>query len=201
MSSYDIVKRFFSFITAFIGLIFLMPIIFLISLAIKLDSSGPIIFKQQRVGKNGNLFDIYKFRTMTVYKPIQSEHEYVAKLLAEPETKARDWYLQNDARVTRVGGFLRKYALNELPSLFNVLKGDMNIVGPRPVLPFEAERFSEEMSIILTTVPGIIGLSVDEATTYDEMIKKDLEYVRHQSFALDLKIILRTIPNAFRGSY
>lgn len=167
--------------SSFILLILLSPLFLLISIFIKLDSKGNVIFKQKRVGKNGELFTIYKFRTMVVNA-------------SEKGTKYR--VLKDDNRITKVGKFLRKTSLDELPQLFNVLKGDMSLVGPRPTLQFIVDQYTTEQKERLLVKPGITGLAQvngRQSLTWEEKIKYDLKYVKEYNFLLDIKILFKTV--------
>ena len=162
------------------------PILFLIAVLIRLDSPGPALFVQKRVGRNGKLFDIFKFRSM---------HADVPKYDRSPTRS-------NDPRITRVGRFLRQSSLDELPQLLNVFLGNMSLVGPRPEMPFLVQRYSCEHRVRLQVVPGITGLwqlSADRAFPIHKNIHHDLYYVRNRTFCLDLAILLHTLFFATRG--
>jgi lipopolysaccharide/colanic/teichoic acid biosynthesis glycosyltransferase len=200
------------------ALILLSPIFLLISLLIKLDSQGPILYKQKRVGAvpdarnhpvdwHDTIFDMYKFRTMYVnidQDPhrkfmeayIQGDTESLAEM--QPEIlETATFKLTKDARVTCVGKILRKFSLDELPQFWNVLMGDMSLIGPRPAIPYEVGMYKPEHFERLTVIPGITGLwqvSGRTTTTFEEMVQLDLEYIKSQSLWLDLKIIFLTLP-------
>lgn len=183
-------KRFLDILISFTLIILLFPIMLIIAILIRLDSQGAILFKQQRVGKDGVLFSIYKFRTMVVN----------AEQIGEYFTS------RDDVRVTRFGRFLRKTSLDELPQLFNVLKGHMSLVGPRPDLLIQKKNYNEtEWAKRNSVRPGITGLAqstVRSETTLVERKSLDLQYVDEQSLLLDFKIILMTARQIiFRGSY
>ncbi len=177
-------KRIFDFLFALFWLIVLSPAFLLIALLIKIDSSGPVVFRQMRVGLNGKLFEILKFRTMSIDSPAYAE---------TPR-------MQNDPRITRVGAFLRATGLDELPQLLNVIKGEMSIVGPRPEMPFIVEKYSELEKKRLKAKPGITGLwqvyARSENLPIHHHIEYDLYYIENFSLLLDLIIILDTIPTA-----
>lgn len=179
-----LIKRIFDFFFALFWLIFLAPVFLLIAILIKLDSAGPVIFSQNRVGLNGLLFAIYKFRTMSVDSPAYAE---------TPREAA-------DPRITRIGRLLRATGLDELPQLLNVLQGDMSIVGPRPEMPFIVEQYSELEKKRLKAKPGITGLwqvyARSENLPIHHHIEYDLYYIENYSLLLDLIIILDTIPTA-----
>lgn len=177
-------KRFFDIFFAVIGIIILFPVMLVIAAAIKLDSKGPVIYKQDRLGKNGRIFKIYKFRTM-----IENAEKMGSGLFT----------FENDPRITKVGKFLRKTSLDELPQLFNVLKGDMSFVGPRPPVPFYPKKW-EEYTVYekkrFSVKPGITGwaqVNGRNEIDWSERIKLDVWYVDNWSLILDLKIILKSI--------
>ncbi|ETA74629.1 sugar transferase [Ligilactobacillus equi] len=198
---YRCVKRLFDFCASLIALIPLSVIFLLIAILIKLDDRGPIMFTQTRVGRNGKLFKIYKFRSMRV-----NAEDLLEKLKAHNQVEGPMFKMKDDPRITRVGKFLRKTSLDELPQLLNVLKGDMSLVGPRPPLPAEVEQYSDYDKQRLYVTPGCTGLwQVTERnnTGFSGMVKLDLEYIQKASVWLDLKIILMTIKVIFvpNGAY
>lgn len=174
----------------------LAPVALTIAGAIKVSSAGPVLFWQERIGIRGERFILLKFRTMGVGADTKIHEAHVARLKEknQPMTKLDD---QGDLRVTRLGGFLRATGLDELPQLFNVLRGQMSLVGPRPSLPSEYESFDPRQQERFCALPGLTGLwqvSGKNRTTFEEMIDLDIRYVRNQSISLDLWILLRTIP-------
>lgn len=179
---YPKIKRFFDIIVSAVGLIVLLPFFLLIALAIKLDSRGPIFFTQDRLGLNAVLFTIYKFRSMC--------------LGAE---KGGVYETKDDPRVTRVGKFLRRTSINELPQFVNIIKGDMALIGPRPVLtyhPWPLENYTEEQKKRFKVKPGVTGwaqVNGRKNLPWDERIAYDTEYVENLSFSFDLKIFFMTI--------
>ena len=184
-----------------IMLMLALPIMGLIAILIKRESSGPVIHRRRVMGANGKQFDAYKFRTM---------HVDGEKFLEEnPELRdeyQRNFKLKNDPRVTRFGGFLRKYSLDELPQLFNVLRGEMSLVGPRIISPPEMEKYGKWGMNLLTVKPGITGLwqvSGRSDISYEERVQMDMQYIRNWSFGLDLYLILMTIPVVIKkkGAY
>ncbi|MBA3530408.1 MAG: undecaprenyl-phosphate glucose phosphotransferase [Ardenticatenales bacterium] len=178
-----------------------VPLMLLIALAIRLDSPGSILFKQTRVGRGGRLFTLYKFRSMRV----GAERE-VQKLVAKNEADGPLFKIRNDPRVTRVGAFIRKTSLDELPQFWNVLKGDMSLIGPRPALPSEVAQYQEWHRKRLEAAPGLTGLwqvSGRSDVTFDEMMLLDIYYTEQWSPMLDTMILLKTIPTVLfqRGAY
>lgn len=180
-----------NFFIAVCALIVVSPLFFIIACCIKLeDPKGKIFFKQQRVGMNGQLFNMYKFRSM--YADAEKrQHD----LQAENEMDGQMFKMKNDPRVTKIGKTLRKLSLDELPQFFNILKGNMNLIGPRPPLVSEYENYSPYAKGRLTVKPGCTGLwqvSGRNQLTFDEMIELDLYYIKNRSMKLDLSIIMLT---------
>lgn len=174
-----------------------LPVTLLIALAIRLDSAGAVIYQQTRIGKNGKPFTCYKFRSM-----VTDADELRDTLTARNEATGPLFKVRNDPRQTRVGRFLRRYSLDELPQLYNVLRGEMSLVGPRPNLPYEVEQYQEWHKKRLSVSPGLTGLwqvSGRSDLTFDEMVLLDIYYVENWSLALDLHIILRSIPAVLKG--
>jgi exopolysaccharide biosynthesis polyprenyl glycosylphosphotransferase len=194
-------KRLIDIVGSMICMIVISPILAAISVAIKLDSRGPIVFKQTRVGMDGRHFQFYKFRTMVLDAEQQKEG-----LLGLNEAFGPIFKIRQDPRTTRIGGFLRKYSLDELPQFFNVLKGDMSLVGPRPPLPTEVAAYSHSDMKRLLVTPGITGLwqvNGRSDVPFENMVRMDLEYMQNWSLWLDVKILLQTIPAVLsgRGAY
>jgi len=191
-------KRTIDVFGSFFGLIFLAPFLLAISLAIVLDSRGGPIFRQTRVGHGGKTFTCWKFRSM-----YQNAEEMQAQLLAANEANGAIFKMKNDPRRTRVGRFLRKTSLDELPQLWNVLKGEMSLVGPRPPLPSEVVRYDPDHLRRLVATPGITGLwQVTLRGRHDlaDMVALDFQYAQELSFWLDVKIYFLTIITVLRGS-
>lgn len=197
------VKRFVDIVGALVAIAVSSPIIVLTAIAIVATSPGPVIFRQHRIGKGGVPFVFYKFRSMRVDADDRIHREYVAKLiegnLDEINLGDKDrpvYKMMRDPRVTPVGRVIRRMSIDELPQLFNVLKGDMSLVGPRPPLPYETERYqSWHLRRVLQVRPGITGLWQVEGrstTSFDEMVRLDLRYIRSYSLWLDLKILAKT---------
>ncbi len=179
------------------ALVVLAPLMGLIALAIKLDSRGPIFFRQTRIGKHGEPFTMYKFRSM-----VEGAEEMLPDLLEHNEATGPLFKIKNDPRRTRVGNIIRRTSLDELPQLYNVLRGEMSLVGPRPALPREVEAYQEWHKKRLEVVPGITGLwqvSGRSELTFEDMILLDIYYAENWSLWLDLSILLRTIPKVLLG--
>ncbi len=188
-------------VIASLALILLAPVMALIALAIRVESEGPVIFRQVRLGRSMQQFTVNKFRTMRAGVSHDVHREFVLALIAgaQPAQTAAGprFKLNGDARVTRVGSFLRRTSLDELPQLWNVIRGDMSLVGPRPPIPYEVEHYRPEWVGRFDVKPGVTGLwqvSGRCELTIEQMIELDLEYVRRRSFALNIWILLRTIP-------
>jgi lipopolysaccharide/colanic/teichoic acid biosynthesis glycosyltransferase len=178
----------------------LLPVLTVIALAIRLDSPGPAVYRQRRVGFRGHEFLVNKFRSMRADANPQRHQEYVHQLIDcgdDGDVSHEGLYkLVVDDRVTRVGRFLRKWSLDELPQLWNVLRGDMSLVGPRPVIPYEVERYPDWYHARFTVKPGMTGLwqvSGRNERTYEEMVRFDIAYATTRSFVTDLGILARTV--------
>lgn len=193
------VKRTLDIIGSLTGMVILMIAALLIAPAIKLESPGPVFFSQVRVGKNGRYFRFYKFRSM-----FQDAEKRKAALLGENEINGLMFKMDNDPRVTKVGRFLRRTSLDELPQFWNVLKGDMSLVGTRPPTIDEYERYEAAHKCRLSMTPGITGLwqisGRSDINDFDEVVKLDMEYIDNWSLKLDIKILLLTIKTVFLGS-
>jgi exopolysaccharide biosynthesis polyprenyl glycosylphosphotransferase len=194
-------KRATDVIVASVALVLLSPLLLVVAIAIKLDSPGPVLFRQLRVGRGGKQFWFYKFRSMRA-----DAEEAFWQLVEQNEVKGPIFKIRNDPRITRVGRFIRRTSIDELPQLINVLQGDMSLVGPRPPIPHEVERYEDWHRRRLDVSPGITGLwqvSGRSLLTFDEMVLLDLWYIENWSLGLDLQIILRTIPAVLleRGAY
>jgi exopolysaccharide biosynthesis polyprenyl glycosylphosphotransferase len=182
-----------------IGLVFISPFYLAIALAIKFSSKGPIHFKQERVGLNGRIFNLYKFRTMD-----QDAEARLKDLITHNEMSGPAFKMENDPRITPVGKFLRKYSLDELPQLWNVFCGKMSLVGPRPPLMREVKQYDDWHKRRLSMRPGITCLwqvsGRNNITNFDEWARLDLKYIDEWSLALDFKILMRTVPAVFSAS-
>ena len=178
-------------------LLLLSPLILLIAALIKLESQGPALFRQTRIGRNGKPFTLYKFRSM---RP-EAEEE-LGEVRDLNETAGVFFKIREDPRRTRVGRALRRLSLDELPQMYNILRGEMSLVGPRPALPREVERYEEWHRRRLGVLPGLTGLwqvMGRSDLTFDEMVMLDLFYTENWSLWLDLKIMLMTIPTVLSG--
>lgn len=203
------VKRGLDIVGALVAVVILSPLMLVTALAIAATSRGPVIFRQMRLGKGAVPFVFYKFRSMRTDADDRIHREYVANLIqgnldqVNQGDEQRPLYkMSADPRITPVGRIIRKTSLDELPQLFNVIKGDMSLVGPRPPLPYEAEKYqSWHLRRILQIRPGITGLWQVEGrskTSFDDMVRLDLRYIRNCSLALDLKILLKTVKVVLR---
>jgi exopolysaccharide biosynthesis polyprenyl glycosylphosphotransferase len=202
-------KRGMDLIGSIVGLLLFSPVMVLAAVAVKLNSPGPAVFKQSRLGIKGTRFPFYKFRSMYWNVDDQIHREYVNNLIKgnlekvnQGDGKEPLYKMKSDARVTRVGKIIRKTSIDELPQLFNVLKGEMSLVGPRPPIPYEVEEYEPwHLRRILEVKPGITGLwQVDgrSKTSFDGMVRLDLRYVQTWSLWLDLKILLKTVRAVIR---
>lgn len=188
---YRLGKRAFDFTASLLALIPLSIVFIAIALLIKLDDHGPVFFTQTRVGRHGKEFKIYKFRSMRV-----DAEDLLEKLLAQNQVDGPMFKMKDDPRISRVGKFLRKYSLDELPQLFNVLIGNMSLVGPRPPLPREVAEYTDYDKQRLYVTPGCTGLwqaTERNNVGFAGMVKLDLEYIQNASWWLDLKIIFMTV--------
>lgn len=189
-------KRFFDILFSSMILITLLPLLILIAIAIKLTSKGPILYRSRRVREEGKLFDCFKFRTM--YIDADERLKNILKLNRKMRAEWKQFCkLQDDPRVTPLGKFLRKTSLDELLQFFNVLKGDLSVVGPRPYLQKELERWTPRSQKILTIKPGITGLwqtSGRSALPFSDRLRLDEAYIENRSFLGDLILIAKTIP-------
>lgn len=192
-----VIKRFFDVAVSLFAIILFSPLLLVTAIVVKMDSPGSVIFKQKRVGKNGELFDFYKFRSMVV-----NAEQLRAELAAANEADGPVFKIREDPRITRVGMFIRKYSIDELPQLFNVLKGDMSLVGPRPPLPKEVEKYGNIEWRRLEVIPGITGLwqvSGRSEISFNKWMELDIYYIENWSLWLDIKIMLQTIPVVLLG--
>lgn len=203
-STYLFLKRGFDLIASGMALVFLAPLFAVAALLIKLEDGGPVFFGQTRVGKDGRTFRFWKFRSMCV--DAEAKREQLRAALAECGEDSVRFKMVGDPRITRVGNFLRRFSLDELPQFFNVLKGDMSLVGPRPPLPEEVAEYGQremrrlEVEQGLTCIWQVSGRSL---IPFEGQVELDIEYIETRSFWLDLKLLLKTVPAvlAGRGAY
>lgn len=192
------IKRIYDIVLSFLALIVLSPVYLIIGLAIKIDSKGPAIFKHKRIGKNGEIIEIYKFRTMI------NNAESMIKNFNEDQIKEykRNYKLSKDYRITKAGSFLRKTSLDELPQILNILKGELSIIGPRPVIEEELEKYGENKEKFLSITPGLTGYwqaNGRSCKSYEERMQMELYYIDNISPMLDTKIFFKTIESVIKG--
>lgn len=189
---YELTKRVLEFVFSFLGLLCISPLLIIMSMLIKFDDpKGSVIFVQKRVGKNGEIFNIYKFRSMYT-----DAEQRLDKLLSLNEVEGAMFKMREDPRITKTGKFIRKYSIDELPQLFNVLIGNMSLIGPRPALPREVDSYTEYDKQRLFVKPGITGLwqvSGRNSLSFNEMVELDLQYINNQSIKFDFLILLKTV--------
>ena len=192
---YHFVKRIFDIILSISGLLILSPLMAVIAYKIKEEDGGPVFYKQIRVGKNGKYFEMYKFRSM-----VPNAEQLLEKLKNQNEINGAMFKMKNDPRITKVGRFIRKHSLDELPQLVNVIKGNMSLVGPRPSLPSEVEQYDEYDMQRLLVMPGCTGLwqtTERNNVDFDGMVKLDLKYIENAGLLEDIKIIILTVKIIF----
>ena len=189
---YKFVKRTTDVVLASVALVILSPVFLIIAIAIKLDSKGPVFFKHTRIGKNGKIIKLYKFRSMVI-----NAEELIKSFTPEQMKEYKENYkLTNDPRITRVGNILRKTSLDELPQLINIIKGDLSIIGPRPVVAEELKKYQYNIDKFLSVTPGLTGYWAANGrsnTTYEERMEMELYYIDNLSFKMDLKVFFKTI--------
>lgn len=196
---YLTIKRLFDIIASGISLILLSPLFLIIGIMIKMDSKGKVFYKHKRIGKNGEYIYLYKFRSM-----YSDSKERLEEMLKDPVIR-KEWEenykLEHDPRITKVGNFLRKTSLDELPQLLNILNGDMSIVGPRPVIDSEIEKYGDLKEYFLSVTPGLTGwwaCNGRSSTNYDERKRLELYYIQHRGIMLDLKIMFKTFTSVLK---
>ena len=196
---YLTIKRLFDIIVSGISLILLSPLFLIIGIMIKMDSKGKVFYKHKRIGKDGEYIYLYKFRSM-----YSDSKERLEEMLKDPVIR-KEWEenykLEHDPRITKVGNFLRKTSLDELPQLLNILNGDMSIVGPRPVIDSEIEKYGDLKEYFLSVIPGLTGwwaCNGRSSTNYDERKRLELYYIQHRGIMLDLKIIFKTFTSVLK---
>ena len=186
------IKRVIDVILASIALILLSPVFAMIAIAIKIDSKGPVFFAHKRIGKNGNIIKLYKFRSMVI-----NAEELIKSFTPEQMREYKENYkLTNDPRITKVGKFLRKTSLDELPQLINIINGDLSIIGPRPVVADELEKYGVNKDKFLSVTPGLTGYWAANGrsnTTYEQRMEMELYYIDNLSLKMDIKVFFKTI--------
>lgn len=189
---YKVVKRVFDIVLSLIGMILLSPVFLIIAIIIKLDSKGPVFFVHSRIGEKGKPIGIYKFRTM-----VDKAEDLIKSFTPEQKEEfERSYKLENDPRITKIGNFLRKTSLDELPQILNILKGDLSLIGPRPIVQAELEKYEDNKEKFLSVKPGLTGYWAANGrsdTSYEERMEMELYYVDNMSFKLDVKIFFKTI--------
>ncbi len=192
-----LVQRAFDVLASLFFLLLLLPLFLLLAALVKASSPGPVLFIQKRVGKDGKEFPLFKFRSM-----VQDAERLRRALEAQNERSGPVFKMKNDPRITPVGNVLRRFSLDELPQLFNVLKGEMSMIGPRPALPSEVANYTPRQMQRLSVTPGLTGLwqvSGRAAVSFEHSVELDLHYIQNQSVGLNLRIILMTIPAVLGG--
>jgi exopolysaccharide biosynthesis polyprenyl glycosylphosphotransferase len=193
-----LLKRSLDRLLSLLGLVLILPLLLLTALAIKLESPGPVLFKQKRIGLHGKTFHIYKFRSM-----YQDAEQRLESLLNTNQTNSMMFKMFDDPRVTKVGKFIRKFSIDELPQLLNVLRGEMSLVGPRPPLPREVAAYQDWQHVRLATVPGLTGawqvFGRSSVTKFERVVELDFKYLYNWSLLVDLGLLLRTVPIVLTG--
>ena len=194
---YSLLKRIFDVVSSTLLLIILSPVFLLLIILVKLDSKGPVFFGHKRIGYKGETISVYKFRSM-----VQNAEEVLRNFT--PEQKAefeKNFKLDDDPRVTKIGAFLRKTSLDELPQLINIIKGDMSVVGPRPIVQKEVVKYGKYADKLFSVKPGLTGFwqaNGRSDTTYDERVQMDMYYIDNRSTLLDIKILFKTVIAVIR---
>lgn len=194
---YSVTKKSMDLILSFIGLILLIPVFLILAILVKLDSKGPVFYAHTRKGKNRSDIKIYKFRTM--YS--NSDEIFESFSDEQKEEYYKNFKLDNDPRVTKVGDFLRRTSLDEIPQLINVLKGDLSLVGPRPIVEKEICKYGQYADKLFSVIPGITGYWQSHGrsdTSYDERIEMDMYYIDNRSILLDIKIMFKTVISVIK---
>lgn len=191
------IKRVIDVILASVALILLSPLFAIIAIAIKIDSKGPVFFAHKRIGKNGKIIKLYKFRSMVI-----NAEELIKSFTPEQMREYKENYkLTNDPRITKVGKFLRKTSLDELPQLINIINGDLSIIGPRPVVADELEKYGVNKDKFLSVTPGLTGYWAANGrsnTTYEQRMKMELYYIDNLSLKMDIKVFFKTILSVLK---
>lgn len=191
------IKRVIDVILASVALILLSPLFAIIAIAIKIDSKGPVFFAHKRIGKNGKIIKLYKFRSMVI-----NAEELIKSFTPEQMREYKENYkLTNDSRITKVGKFLRKTSLDELPQLINIINGDLSIIGPRPVVADELEKYGVNKDKFLSVTPGLTGYWAANGrsnTTYEQRMEMELYYIDNLSLKMDIKVFFKTILSVLK---
>ena len=194
------IKRVIDVILASIALILLSPLFAIIAIAIKIDSKGSVFFAHKRIGKNGKIIKLYKFRSMTTkYKTFDEFYETLTD--KQKEEWNQNYKLEDDPRITKIGKFLRKTSLDELPQLINIINGDLSIIGPRPVIADELEKYGTNKDKFLSVTPGLTGYWAANGrsnTTYEQRMEMELYYIDNLSFKMDVKVFFKTILSVLK---
>lgn len=195
---FDFAKRVCDLVLSVAAAVLLIPVFLIIAVIIKLTSKGPVFFVHKRVGKNGKEIGIIKFRSMVV-----NAEELIKKFTPEQKREFEENFkLDDDPRVTKIGKFLRKTSLDELPQLINIIKGDLSIIGPRPVTKAEVEMYGRHKAALLSVKPGLTGFWAANGrsnTSYNRRMAMELYYVKYRSICLDIKILFKTVLSVFKG--
>lgn len=194
---YSVTKKSMDLSLSFIGLILLIPVFLILAILVKLDSKGPVFYAHTRKGKNRSDIEIYKFRTM--YS--NSDEIFESFSDEQKEEYYKNFKLDNDPRVTKVGDFLRRTSLDEIPQLINVLKGDLSLVGPRPIVEKEICKYGQYADKLFSVIPGITGYWQSHGrsdTSYEERIEMDMYYIDNRSILLDIKIMFKTVISVIK---
>ena len=191
------IKRVIDVILASVALILLSPLFAIVAIAIKIDSKGPVFFAHKRIGKNGKIIKLYKFRSMVI-----NAEELIKSFTPEQMREYKENYkLTNDPRITKVGKFLRKTSLDELPQLINIINGDLSIIGPRPVVADELEKYGVNKDKFLSVTPGLTGYWAANGrsnTTYEQRMEMELYYIDNLSLKMDIKVFFKTILSVLK---
>lgn len=197
LKAYEFIKRVFDIVSSIMALIVFSPIILILIIIVRLDSKGPVFFGHKRIGYNGKTISIYKFRSM-----VENAEEILRNFT--PEQKAefeKNFKLDDDPRITKIGNFLRKTSLDELPQLINIIKGDMSVIGPRPIVQREVEKYGEYADKLFSVKPGLTGYwqaNGRSDTTYEERVQMDMYYIDNRSIWLDIKILFKTVISVIK---
>lgn len=190
-------KRIMDIVISLIALIILSPVFLIIAISIKIESRGPVFFVHKRIGKNGKIMKMYKFRTM-----VPNAEELIKEFTQQQLKEFKENFkLENDPRITKVGKFLRKTSLDELPQLINILKGELSIIGPRPVIGEELEKYGENKSKFLSVTPGLTGYWAANGrsnTSYEQRMDMELYYIDNMSWKMDVKVFFKTIVSVLK---